>query len=86
MTSDQIWVSANCHRELIRTIYRALIDGKDINAGMTQLKSNIPCLFGIDFEKKGLVFRSTDEGFVVIFVEEKGVDFVLVHCTNIQVT
>jgi len=86
MTADQIWVSANCYRETVRAIYHAICAGKDINDGMNCLKQNIPVLYGVDCERKGLVFQSTDEGLVAIYVNELGGDFVLVMTTNIQLT
>jgi len=86
MTADQIWVSANCYRETIRAIYHALCEGKDINDGMNGLKQNIPTLYGVDFEKKGFVFQSTDNGLVAIYVNELGGDFVLVMTANVHLT
>lgn len=83
MTSNQIWNQANEHRELIRSIYHALCEGRDINVGMNQLKHRIPCLFGVDAEQNALVFRSSDAGAVAVFVEEQGDAFALAFAENI---
>ena len=58
MITKQIWERANEHWELIRTLYRAICEGKDIDAMMSQLKQHIPCLFGVDFDQRTLVFKS----------------------------
>ena len=83
MTSKQIWNQANQHRELIRDIYRALVEGDDINDGMNQLKRRIPCLFGVDGDRRALVFQSTDDGLVAVLVQEQGDTFALALATDI---
>jgi hypothetical protein len=84
MTAKQIWNDANEHRELIRRIYRAVCEGRDINDGMNRLKKSIPCLFGIDADRRALIFRSTDEGMVAVLVEEHGDTFALALTANVN--
>ncbi len=83
MTSDQIWIQANEQRDLIRSIYHALCEGRDIDAGMIRLKQRIPCLFGIDAEQRALVFKSSNTGMVAVLVEEKGEVFALAFTEDI---
>jgi len=84
MTSNQIWSQANEYRELIRSINHALCEGGDINGGMNELKQRIPCLFGIDADRRALVFRSTDDGMVAVSVGEQDGTFALALATNIM--
>lgn len=83
MTSKQIWNQANEHRELVRAIYHSLCEGKDINYGMNLLKRRISCLYGVDADRRALVFQSSDEGLVAVLVKEQGDTFVLALATNI---
>lgn len=83
MTSKQIWNQANQHRELIRDIYLALVEGDDINDGMNKLKRLVPCLYGVDADRRALVFRSTDDGLVALLVQEEGDTFALALATDI---
>ena len=84
MNSNQIWNQANEHRELIRSIYRTLCEGGDINAGMDQLKQRIPSLYGVDADMPALVFKSSDEGMVALLVKEQGDSFALALTGNIE--
>lgn len=84
MKSKQIWEQANKHRELIRTLYRALCGNQDINGMMTQLKQRIPCLYGVDQDRRALVFQSADEGLVALLVKEEGDTLVLALAPGIQ--
>ncbi|HOE18069.1 MAG: hypothetical protein ACOX1U_02235 [Saccharofermentanales bacterium] len=82
MKTKQIWERANEHRELIRSLYRALCEGEDINGMMNQLKQLIPCLFGVDADRRALVFRSIDDGLVALLVKEEGDTLVLALATT----
>lgn len=84
MTALQIWIQANENRELIRSIYHTLCEDGDIDDGMNQLKQRIPCLFGVDFEQRALVFQSTDEGLAALRVKDLGDTFALALTTNIM--
>lgn len=84
MNSKQIWNQANEQRELIRSIYHALCEGRDIDAGMNQLKQRIPCLYGVDADRHALVFQSGDEGMIALLVEEQGDTFALALTGNIE--
>lgn len=82
MKAKQIWEQANKHRELIRTLYRALCENQDINEIMNELKRKIPCLFGVDAARRALVFKSVDDGFVALLVKEEGDTLVLALATT----
>lgn|GEM_PF-3287162 len=84
MNSKQIWNQVNEQRELIRSIYRALCEGGDINAGMNELKQRIPCLYGVDADQRALVFQSSDDGMVAVLVKEQGDTFALALAANID--
>lgn len=84
MKTKQIWEQANAYRELIRTLYRVLCANQDINGIMDQLKQRIPCLYGVDADRRTLVFKSTDEGLVALLVKEEGDTLVLALATDIQ--
>lgn len=81
MKTKQIWEHANEHRELIRTLYRALCEDGDINGIMNQLKRLIPCLFGVDPDRRALVFKSDDDGTVVLLIREEDDTLVLALAT-----
>ena len=83
MTTKIIWNRVNERRELIRLIYRAICEKQNIDNLMSMLKQKIPCLYGVDFEKRAFVFRSSDEGLVAVYVKEQGDDFVLALGTEI---
>lgn len=83
MVTEQIWEHANQHRELVRALYRAICAKKDIDVLMTQLKQVIPCLYGVDAERRALVFQSTNEGLVALNVQEEGDTMVLALETGI---
>jgi hypothetical protein len=84
MNSKEIWVAANQRRDLVRPIYYAMVRGKSLDPMMTNLKKEMPCLYGADDEKRALVFRSTDEGLVAIYLAEADGDFALALGANIQ--
>lgn len=84
MTSTQIWNQANAHWELIREIYHALVEGESINDGMDQLKLRMPCLYGVDADRRALVFQSTDDGLVAVLVKEQDDTFALALVTDIS--
>lgn len=83
MNTKNIWVRVNESKELIHAIYRAICGNKDINNQMSQLKKLIPCLIGVDFDKRALVFRSTDEGIVAVYIEEQDDTLALAMGTDI---
>ena len=84
MESKKIWGCANELKELIRAIYRAVRERKNIDSLMSQLKCHIPCLVGLDIDKFALVFRSSDEGIVAVYVEEQDDTLLLAMGTNIE--
>jgi hypothetical protein len=83
MTSKQIWDQANTHRELIHSIYNSLCEDGNINDNMDHLKYLMPCLFGVDADRRALVFQSTDDGLVALMVREQDDTFVLALATGI---
>lgn len=84
METKAIWEHANTHRELIRTLYHAICENRNINRIMDRLKQQIPCLIGIDANQRTLVFKSVDNGMVALHVREERGTLVLALETDIQ--
>ena len=84
MRTRKIWSLANDHRELIRSINRALVDGRSIDGKMDALKRLMPSLVGVDAGKNALVFNSSDEGTVSLSMEEQNDTFMIALNTDIQ--